>query len=110
MFRLAMESKRSKGSKIARQVLRDSVSETPVIVRVCCEGYDHIARLNVTCFFELSTSHTHGAHANADFPDRDDGEWLRHTLWFSPGDRIDYKPVHMNPLTVESIPPKARTF
>lgn len=56
MFRLAMESK---GSKIARQVLRDSVSETPVIVRVCCEGYDHIARLNVTCFFELSTSHTH---------------------------------------------------
>jgi succinate dehydrogenase / fumarate reductase flavoprotein subunit len=35
---------------------------------------------------------------------------LRHTLWFSQGDRIDYTPVHMQPLTVESVPPKARTF
>ena len=51
-----------------------------------------------------------GAHANADFPNREDGDWLRHTLWFSQGDRIDYKPVHMQPLTVESVPPKARTF
>ncbi len=33
-----------------------------------------------------------------------------HTLWFSEGDRLDYKPVHMQPLTVESVPPKARTF
>jgi hypothetical protein len=43
------------GSKIARQILRDAISETPVIVRVCCEGYDHIARFNVTRLFELST-------------------------------------------------------
>jgi succinate dehydrogenase / fumarate reductase, flavoprotein subunit len=57
-----------------------------------------------------SRKESRGAHANADFPDRDDGDWLRHTLWFSRGDRIDYKPVHMQPLTVESIPPKARTF
>jgi succinate dehydrogenase / fumarate reductase, flavoprotein subunit len=57
-----------------------------------------------------SRKESRGAHANADFPDRDDGDWLRHTLWFSRGDRIDYKPVHMNPLTVESISPKARTF
>jgi succinate dehydrogenase / fumarate reductase, flavoprotein subunit len=57
-----------------------------------------------------SRKESRGAHANADFPDRDDVDWLRHTLWFSRGDRIDYKPVHMNPLTVESIPPKARTF
>src|SRR5476651_2370868 len=47
-----------------------------------------------------SRKESRGAHANADFPDRDDGDWLRHTLWFSRGDRIDYKPVHMNPLTV----------
>jgi succinate dehydrogenase / fumarate reductase flavoprotein subunit len=48
-----------------------------------------------------------GAHANADFPNREDGDWLRHTLWFSQGDRIDYKPVHMQPLTVQSVSPKA---
>jgi len=51
-----------------------------------------------------------GAHAQSDFEHRDDENWLRHTLWFSEGDRLDYKPVHMKPLTVESVPPKARTF
>ncbi|EIM94824.1 succinate dehydrogenase flavoprotein subunit, partial [Paraburkholderia hospita] len=51
-----------------------------------------------------------GAHAQNDFEHRDDENWLRHTLWYSEGDRLDYKPVHMNPLTVESVPPKARTF
>ncbi len=51
-----------------------------------------------------------GANANADFDHRDDDNWLRHTLWFSEGDRIDYKPVHMTPLTVDSIPPKPRSF
>jgi succinate dehydrogenase / fumarate reductase flavoprotein subunit len=51
-----------------------------------------------------------GAHAQSDYEHRDDENWLRHTLWFSEGDRLDYKPVHMKPLTVESVPPKARTF
>jgi succinate dehydrogenase / fumarate reductase flavoprotein subunit len=51
-----------------------------------------------------------GAHAHSDYEQRDDVNWLRHTLWFSDGDRLDYKPVQMQPLTVESVPPKARTF
>ncbi|MBW9102047.1 succinate dehydrogenase/fumarate reductase flavoprotein subunit, partial [Paraburkholderia phenoliruptrix] len=33
-----------------------------------------------------------GAHAQNDFEHRDDENWLRHTLWFSEGDRLDYKP------------------
>jgi len=51
-----------------------------------------------------------GAHAQSDFEIRDDENWMKHTLWFSEGDRLDYKPVHMTPLTVDSVPPKARTF
>lgn len=51
-----------------------------------------------------------GAHAHSDFPERDDQEWLRHSLWYSEGDKLEYKPVRMQPLTVESVPPKARTF
>jgi succinate dehydrogenase / fumarate reductase flavoprotein subunit len=51
-----------------------------------------------------------GAHAHSDYEHRDDENWMRHTLWFSEGDRLDYKPVQMKPLTVESVPPKARTF
>ena len=51
-----------------------------------------------------------GAHALAEFPERNDEEWIKHTLWFSEGDRLDYKPVQMKPLTVDSFPPKVRTF
>ncbi|MDN3986693.1 succinate dehydrogenase flavoprotein subunit [Zwartia vadi] len=51
-----------------------------------------------------------GAHALDDFPHRDDDNWIKHTLWYSEGNRLDYKPVQMQPLTVESFPPKTRTF
>ena len=51
-----------------------------------------------------------GAHAREDFPKRDDDHWLRHTLWFSEGSRLDYKPVHLKPLSVEMFPLKARTY
>ena len=51
-----------------------------------------------------------GAHAREDFPKRDDDKWLKHTLYFSEGRRLDYKPVRLKPLTVESFPPKARTY
>ena len=51
-----------------------------------------------------------GAHARGDFPDRDDEKWLKHSLYFSQGWQIDYKPVRLKPLTVESFPPKARVY
>lgn len=51
-----------------------------------------------------------GAHAHDDCPDRDDENWMKHSLWYREGNRLDYKPVKMQPLSVESIPPKKRTF
>ena len=51
-----------------------------------------------------------GAQARADFPDRDDKNWMKHTLWFKEGNRLDYKPVHQKPLSVESFEPKVRTY
>jgi succinate dehydrogenase / fumarate reductase flavoprotein subunit len=41
---------------------------------------------------------------------RDDAHWMKHTLWFKDGNRLDYKPVRSQPLSVESVPPKVRTF
>jgi succinate dehydrogenase / fumarate reductase flavoprotein subunit len=41
---------------------------------------------------------------------RNDAEWMKHTLWYSEGNRLDYKPVQLKPLTVDSVPPKVRTF
>jgi succinate dehydrogenase / fumarate reductase flavoprotein subunit len=51
-----------------------------------------------------------GAHARDDFPERDDANWLKHTLWYADGGRLAYRPVHMKPLTVDSFAPKKRTF
>lgn len=51
-----------------------------------------------------------GAHARDDFPERDDEKWLKHTLYFRTGRRLDYKPVRLKPMTVESFPPKPRIY
>jgi succinate dehydrogenase / fumarate reductase flavoprotein subunit len=48
---------------------------------------------------------------DAQFPlGRNDAEWMKHTLWYSQGNRLEYKPVQLKPLTVDSVPPKVRTF
>ncbi|MCW8965021.1 MAG: succinate dehydrogenase, partial [Gammaproteobacteria bacterium] len=40
----------------------------------------------------------------------DDKQWLKHSLFYLEDQRIEYKPVHMKPMGVESFPPKARTY
>jgi succinate dehydrogenase / fumarate reductase flavoprotein subunit len=58
-----------------------------------------------------------GAHTVNDYGDtpefpngRNDRDWMKHTLWYADGNRLDYKPVNLTPQTVESIPPKVRSF
>jgi succinate dehydrogenase / fumarate reductase, flavoprotein subunit len=51
-----------------------------------------------------------GAHDRSDFPNRDDAQWMKHTLWYKEGNRLEYKPVKLKPLTVESFEPKARVY
>jgi succinate dehydrogenase / fumarate reductase flavoprotein subunit len=58
-----------------------------------------------------------GAHTVDDYGDtpehpngRNDTEWHKHTLWHREGNKLTYKPVQMQPLSVESIPLKTRTF
>ncbi len=51
-----------------------------------------------------------GAQAREDYPDRDDVNWLKHSLWYREGDRLDYKPVNLKPLSVETFVPKARVY
>jgi succinate dehydrogenase / fumarate reductase flavoprotein subunit len=51
-----------------------------------------------------------GAQARADFPNRDDKNWMKHTLWYKDGNRLAYKPVHLKPMTVDSFEPKVRTY
>ncbi len=51
-----------------------------------------------------------GAQARSDYPERDAAHWLKHTLWFREGNRLDYKPVNLKPLSVDAFPPKTRSY
>jgi succinate dehydrogenase / fumarate reductase flavoprotein subunit len=56
-----------------------------------------------------------GAHAREDFPDRNDDDWMKHTLaWVDEKGKVDlkYRPVHLETMTneVQSFPPKVRSY
>jgi succinate dehydrogenase / fumarate reductase flavoprotein subunit len=63
----------------------------------------------------LNREESRGGHAREDFPDRDDENWMKHTLsWIDGNGRVsfDYRPVHMYTLSdeCEVIPPKKRVY
>jgi succinate dehydrogenase / fumarate reductase flavoprotein subunit len=51
-----------------------------------------------------------GAHDRSDFPQRDDANWMKHTLYVREDDRLEYKTVNLKPMSIESIAPKARVY
>ncbi len=79
------------------------------------ELHNLMAQSKVTLHSALNRTESRGAHAREDHQERDDSNWLVHSLsWLdNEGDvKIGTRPVHMNTLTnhVQSIPPKKRVY
>jgi succinate dehydrogenase / fumarate reductase, flavoprotein subunit len=87
---------------------RSQVFNTARLEALELENLLPIAR--ATLVSALARTESRGAHTREDFPRRDDDQWLRHTLYSREGDTLDYKPVRLKPLTVETFQPKERTY
>jgi succinate dehydrogenase / fumarate reductase flavoprotein subunit len=96
--------------RLAHAGLQDTsrVFNTARIEALELENLIGVAR--ATLVSALNRTESRGAHTREDFPERDDANWLKHTLYSREGDQVDAKPVRLKPLTVESIRPKERVY
>lgn len=65
---------------------------------------------NATMHSAYLRTESRGAHAREDYMKRDDEHWLKHSLYFKESHRLEYKPVRLKPLTVDTFEPKARVY
>ena len=78
--------------------------------------FDNLIRQSMVAVFSAENrKESRGAHAREDYPDRDDDNWMKHTLsWLDESGkvRIDYRPVHAYTLSndIQYIAPKKRVY
>jgi succinate dehydrogenase / fumarate reductase flavoprotein subunit len=110
LMQQGVERIRALGERLARTEVKDKskVFNTARIEALELDNLYEAAR--ATMVSAHARKETRGAHDREDFHARDDQNWLKHTLWYKDGDRLDYKAVNLKPLSVESIEPKARIY
>lgn len=107
--------------EIKQQVAATEIADKSVVfntARVEALELDNLIEVAVATMVSAEArKESRGAHVRDDAPDtpehpngRDDNNWLKHSLWFRDGNRLDYKSVKLTPLTVETIALKKRAY
>ncbi len=107
--------------KIAEDVARTEIKDKSQVfntARIEALELDNLIEVaKATMVSAEARKESRGAHVRDDALDtpetpngRDDKNWLKHTFWYRDGNRLDYKPVQMKPLSVESIELKKRAY
>ncbi len=97
-------------SSMDRLFIKDKSSVFNTARIEAIEVFNMIEVAKATIISADARKESRGAHSHDNFPERDDSGWMKHTLWFSEENRLDYKPVVLKPSSVESFAPKKRTF
>ena len=98
------------GERVASTVLADK-SNTFNTARIEALELDNLFEVAyATAVAAEDRKESRGAHARNDFTERDDENWLKHSMYFPEDKRIGKRDVNFTPATMEAFPPKARSY